>query len=80
MHYGIEGCNHDWKFRTDGYVEQCIPVVCGECGAFGCYCDMLRDYQARGEELPPQEDFFSTGLAGDANPNGKWINPYVKSK
>lgn len=71
--YGRPDCKHDWVYRVDGYVEQCVPAICRECGAFGCMCDM-------GENRKPWEEFKAQELAGDINVNGRWVNPYVKAK
>lgn len=68
--YGRKDCKHVWRYRKDGWVEECVPAVCIECGAFGCQCDF-------GDENIPKEVFFGEGQNGDANINGKWVNPYV---
>lgn len=71
IRYGIKDCKHIFVNRISGYEETCGPVICQECGAFGCACD------ARGEEA---ELYLRTllGFTAEANPNGKWVNPYVK--
>jgi hypothetical protein len=33
-----------------------------------------------GADRPPWEEFQKGGLTANANPNGKWVNPYVKAK
>jgi len=72
-YYGREDCEHVWRHRKDGWVEECVPAVCIECGAFGCLHDFIK------EDIP-EDIFFSEGQDGDANINGSWINPYVKKK
>jgi len=72
-HYGRSDCKHDWVYHEDGYVEGCVPAICKKCGAFGCMCDM-------GENRKPWEEFCVMGLKANANPNGKWLNPCVKSR
>lgn len=67
--YGREDCDHKWRYRLDGWEEECVPTICIECGAFGCLCDSGRDL--------PWEVFKAEGQNGNANVNGKWINPYV---
>jgi len=71
--YGRSKCNHSWRERTDGYVEQCCPVVCIECGAFGCSCDVKTKHEKANLRI-------LSGYKGNANINGKWINPYVVKK
>ena len=80
MSYGIRDCEHDWVKRTDGYEEQCMPAVCVKCGAFGCYCDALRDVFGREERDKKIRDMETRGVAGDADTSGQWVNPYVKLK
>jgi len=71
VHYGREDCEHVWRYRIDGWVEECVPTICIECGAFGCLCDL--------KGIKPDADkFFQEGYKADANPNGKWKNPDVK--
>ena len=68
--YGRNNCNHVWRYRKDGWEEECIPVICVECGAFGCICDV--------EDRPPREVFFGEAQNGDANINGNWENPCIE--
>lgn len=67
--YGIKNCNHIWRYRNDGWEDECVPAICIECGAFGCKCDM--------KEAVDKDTFFNEGQNGNANINGKWVNPYV---
>ena len=67
IHYGIDGCKHRWVYRKDGWAWACTPAICADCGAFGCECD---SGSLRGKP-------YENKLTADANPNGKWINPYV---
>lgn len=86
--YGCKNCNHYWVLRTDGYEEYCVAVVCNKCGAFGCYHDFEGDYiREHGYvgfigflEYESMRITFDSreGVKGDANINGRWINPYVK--
>jgi len=71
IRYGRENCNHVLRHRKDGWEEGCIPVICLKCGAYGCLCDI--------EIKPSKEVFFGEGQKGDANINGLWVNPYLKS-
>jgi hypothetical protein len=73
IQYGIKDCNHVWRYRKNGWEEECAPAICIECGAYGCLCDF--DHSKL-----PQEVFFGEGVAGDANLNGKWVNPSVEAK
>ena len=75
MIYGREDCNHVWRYRKDGWEEECIPSICIKCGAFGCYCDFYNK-----ENKPSDDVFFSEGENGNANINGEWINPYIGEK
>lgn len=75
VRYGRKDCEHVWRHRKDGWEEECGPVVCIECGAFGCFCDIYKN-----EPIPSKEILFSEGVNGDANTNGKWVNPYVAKK
>ena len=74
IRYGLKDCNHMWRYRKDGWKEQCVPMICIECGAFGCQCDMDKN------NIVPKNIFFNEGLNSNANINGNWINPYVKEK
>jgi hypothetical protein len=69
IRYGIKDCNHKWRYRKDGWEEQCIPTICIECGAFGCRCDMKEEF--------PKDIFFDEGQESNANINGKWVNSYI---
>lgn len=74
IRYGKKDCEHVWVYREEGYEEQCVAVICKECGAFGCGCD---------DDVPKHtgdkwDDFISNGLKAEANPNGNWVNPYVE--
>jgi len=70
MRYGNDDCEHEEVvYRTDGWEEGCVPAVCYDCGAFGCFHDSDLEKKA----------FFDKGVAGNANVNGKWSNPYVSS-
>lgn len=68
IRYGRKDCSHELRYRSDGWEEECVPAICKECGAFGCGCD----------SSTPNELFFKDAYKSDANPNGKWINPYVQ--
>jgi hypothetical protein len=70
IRYGRSDCEHVWIYRKDGWEEECMPIICRKCGAFGCYCD------AR-EKGFSCDDVKKEKLNGDANINGEWINPYV---
>ncbi|MBU1091254.1 hypothetical protein KKA27_00035 [Patescibacteria group bacterium] len=72
VRYGRKDCEHIWRFRKDGWEEGCGPAVCVECGAFGCLHDFNRD------DIP-KDVFFGEGQNGDANINGRWVNPYIKN-
>ncbi|MDD5012194.1 MAG: hypothetical protein PHQ66_00905 [Candidatus Nanoarchaeia archaeon] len=71
-HYGRKDCEHEWRYRKDGWEEGCVPAICIECGAFGCMCDI--------QGKKPSKEIFFDGYNSDANINGKWENPYVKPK
>lgn len=70
IRYGRNHCAHQWRYRIDGWEEGCIPAICKECGAFGCSHD----------HNVSKELFFKEGYSSYANPNGKWMNPYLKKK
>ena len=72
--YGKEDCDHIWRYRKDGWEDECIPMICIECGAFACYCDLYD------KPKPEKNVFFGEGEKGNANINGKWVNPYVGDK
>lgn len=69
--YGLEDCEHVWRYRSDGWEEGCVPAICIDCGAFGCMCDI------KGEK-PAAEIFFKEKYTSNSNINGKWKNPYVQ--
>jgi len=71
IRYGRKNCKHVWRYRKDGYEEYCSPVICKECGAFGCSCDVK---PCNNTEL------FSEEFNSNANINGKWKNPYMKKE
>lgn len=73
MWYGRKDCNHVIRYREDGWVDYCIPAVCIECGAFGCFCELNHT------DISVSE-FMKEGYKGNANINGKWKNPYVKEE
>ena len=73
IRYGREDCEHIWRYRSDGWEEECVPAICIDCGAFGCGCDS-------GRARVPKEIFFEGKYTSTSNPNGKWENPYVKKK
>ena len=90
--YGSKDCEHDWVHRKDGFVEECYPVVCLDCGAFGCLHDTPFQEQLQrvaSHETTEKYNVLKDGIFkrlkerevnGDANPNGRWINPYVDKK
>jgi len=82
IRYGRKNCKHDWVNRTDGYEEQCGAAVCLKCGAFTCWCEPLKEYHGIGwfDEVGlelKKKVMIARGVAGNANTNGKWKNPYV---
>ena len=83
IRYGREGCEHDWVNRGDGWEEQCGAAVCLECGAFGCWCNALEGYYGIlkddkvGFEIKKRV-MVARAVDGDANTNGKWVNPYIE--
>jgi len=76
IRYGKSDCPHTWRYRLSSFgnefEDECIPVICVDCGAFGCACD-VKGYVSN-------EIFFSEAQRYNANINGKWVNPYVKEK
>jgi len=81
--YGKRDCGHIWVIRKDGYEEQCAPMICELCGAFGCHCQLVSQcsigiaYIDR-DKLDMMWKYAKTHpLNGNANINGRWINPYV---
>ena len=70
IRYGREDCEHIWVYRDFGWEEECMPVICKECGAFGCLCDARKD----GFTF---EEVNNERFVASYNINGKWINPYV---
>lgn len=72
--YGNPNCDHEWRYRDEGWEDECIPAICIKCGAFGCRCDMLMH-----NKLVDKDVFFGESQKGNANINGMWINPYVNT-
>lgn len=71
MKYGRKKCEHEWRYRKDGWVEGCVPAICIKCGAFGCGC--------QGEAMKvPKDIFFNEGANSNDNIGGSWDNPYVR--
>jgi len=70
VRYGRTGCSHEFRYRKDGWEEECVPAICKNCGAFGCACD----------SDTPKDLFFKDAYNSDTNMNGKWENPYVQEK
>jgi hypothetical protein len=74
IRYGKPDCPHTWRYRFNSleneFEDECIPVICVTCGAFGCACDV--------KEYVSNKVFFSEAQKYDANINGKWVNPYVE--
>lgn len=78
IRYGRTDCNHDWVYRKFGYEEQCAPIVCTICGAFGCACDDLGLRLSDGSFNEEKwDDMRRREVAGNANTSGRWNNPYV---
>ncbi|MEK6827328.1 MAG: hypothetical protein AABX99_02475 [Nanoarchaeota archaeon] len=73
LRYGIKDCDHQLRYRSDGWEEECVPAICIKCGAFGCGCDAEKAGVSK-------EVFFKEDYTSVSNPNGKWENPYVRAK
>ena len=73
VRYGRKGCRHVWRERIQGYEEYCWPLVCIKCGAFACGCI----FNSR-KKMPTWKSLRKGGCKGDADVNGKWVNPYVR--
>lgn len=78
--YGRSDCNHIWRYRIDGWEDQCAPAICISCGAFSCGCKYFDNinYYNKEEFEKAKNIFFNEGVRYDANINGKWENPYIK--
>ena len=68
IRYGRSDCNHSWRIRADGDECQCTAIICIECGAYGCGCDIKTAHEK-------QNLYVLAEYNGDANINGLWDNP-----
>jgi hypothetical protein len=82
IRYGKNDCVHEWAFRKDGYEQQCVPTICIKCGAFGCLCDALEEYNLLSMTNKEIEQVTHKILLKSYNSfdniNNRWENPYVK--
>jgi hypothetical protein len=78
IEYGRGDCQHDFVYRKEGWLEGCVPAVCLECGAYGCQCDVDFSHGSREQTIESaRRSFFERGVKGNANINGRWVNPYI---
>ena len=69
----MENCKHNWVYRKDGYVEQCVPAICTKCGKYGCFCDFKFSnseiYYKEGDEGKKNLylKFMENGINGDSH-------------
>ncbi len=81
IRYGKDNCAHEWAGRKNGYEEQCVPVICVKCGAFGCLCDALEEYDLVNMSDKKIEQItykiLSKSYYPSDNINGQWENPYI---
>jgi len=79
MEYGRINCKHEFRYRKDGHEEQCLPIICIKCGAYGCYCDAMKYWRDNSINPWTVEKFLQLGeFRIDSNINGNWNNPYIK--
>jgi len=73
IRYGETDCKHVWRLRKDGDEGECAPIICIECGAYGCACDI--------KHTEEKNNLFNLdGFDGDANINNKWSNPRTNAR
>jgi len=82
IRYGKNDCVMSGHLEKNGYEEQCVPIICIKCGAFGCLCDALEEYDLLNMSNKEIEQIthkiLSKSFSSFDNINNRWENPNVK--
>lgn len=68
-----EKCNHKWYVLSNIKIEECVPVICRNCGTISCICQLSQGF----DNVPFERFAQDIDLEGVLYKQGTYVGNYI---